>query len=373
MIDKELQEEVLRIKQFLQQQQPREGKKIPGAPDPITPVGGYGATFSRPSKTEPQQELFVPLTGTDLMKEWSVGWEAIFDFARQDKMIPYEPEQYNLKIRIKDDFGMLTVVYSPEERQDYFSRWLYHPNEVEAFEVQHPEIIEAWRRKVVSKQMISIPESPDTPAPTPEQTDPKAFIRALQIAYKSDNEISVKVGTKTPKTYSFADMRFDREDTKAWQALIQILKSSDHLYHVGKAYGAGKKRNPTYDNNHAILREISKKIVSFLNEPTPHLPDNFKIFELRKDKRPGTYGPKFGIPGLSIDSDYNDLSKDALIAGIETLSSRKAILENRGDENSEKELSRITTELEGKIILAIKNNWLGQNRAASYLNPPAED
>lgn len=217
--------------------------------------------------------------------------------------------------------------------------------------------------------------APAPATPTPEQTDPEAVIRNLQIAYESDTEISVKVGTKKQKTYSSTDMGFAREDTKAWRALIQILKSPDHSYHVGVAYGEGKKRNPTYDNNRAILREISKKIVSSFNKTnTPPLPDNFQIFERNKAERSGTYGPKFAIPILSIgDVDYNDLSRDTLIADIEELSSRRAVLDSRGGEDSEKELCRIIAELEGKVIIAVNKKWLGQNRAKSYLNPPTAD
>ncbi len=121
--------------------------RIPQAPPPITPVGWSGLTPSRPPKTDPPKEPFVYITGTELMKRWSVGWEAIFDWARQETLTPYEPELQYLRRRVKYDFGMLSD-YSPKDREEYFSKWLYYPNDVEAFKAQHGKILDGWREKV---------------------------------------------------------------------------------------------------------------------------------------------------------------------------------------------------------------------------------
>ncbi|MCX5847724.1 MAG: hypothetical protein NTW12_15435 [Deltaproteobacteria bacterium] len=212
--------------------------------------------------------------------------------------------------------------------------------------------------------------SEPTPA-LPEQTDPETFIRSVSISYLSDTEVSVKIGTKGPKTYSYNDLRFQRENTKAWRALIEILQSSDHLYHVGVAHGAGKARNKTYDANRQKLGEISKKFVSFLNETCkPQLPDDFKIFKIKKDVRPGTYEPKFIVSNRSTeDARYDSYSKDGLITEIEDLSLRKAALEKRGDKDSENKLYQIVDKLNAAIIIAIDKKWLERHRAESYLNP----
>ncbi|MDO9228366.1 MAG: hypothetical protein Q7U03_02255 [Syntrophales bacterium] len=164
MIDKELQEEVLRLKQLIQQQ-PREGKKVSGAPPPITPLSGYGVTYSRPQKIEPQKEHFVPITGTELMQKWSVGWQAIFDLARQNALTPDKPKRW--KDCIDYDSGMLSFQYSQQEREEYFSQWLYHPIDAEAFEKQHGKIIDEWRRKLVCKEDKPQHDTASIPAAAP--------------------------------------------------------------------------------------------------------------------------------------------------------------------------------------------------------------
>ncbi len=216
--------------------------------------------------------------------------------------------------------------------------------------------------------------APASAAP-PEQRDHETFIRNLQIAYESDTKISIRTGKEQPITYPYDKIGFAREDTKQWRTLINILKSSDNLFHAGVARGAGKIGNKPYSANQKILVEISQKLISLINKvDNIQLPDKTKLFELKKGDYPGTYKPKFIVSNFNIgDEKYADLSKDTLIAEIEKLSGRKAILAGRGDQDSEKEFTQINEELEAKIILALKNNWLGKHRAASYLNPSTED
>jgi hypothetical protein len=144
------------------------------------------------------------------------------------------------------------------------------------------------------------------------EKDSESFICSLQLSFVSDTEIRIKAGDKKSKTYSYKDLGFDREDTKEWLTLIKILKSEDNLHYIGKAHGTGstaveiggkvskvanKVRRKEYDAAHKILRSISKKFVSLLNETHKlQLPDKFHIFELIKNDCPGTYGPKLSLP-----------------------------------------------------------------------------
>ncbi|MBN2180141.1 MAG: hypothetical protein JW743_12035 [Deltaproteobacteria bacterium] len=349
-------------------------KGITKAPDPLNPVDGLGPLLPHRRDTEPPKELFVPITGIELMERWSVGWEAIFDFARQDKLVPYEPNPTRLEACVRYDFGMLSRAYTQEEREQYFSQWLYHPDDVEAFENQHEEILDQWREKHAS----SLEKQTDTERPEMSdmlasygKTDPECYIESVSISYKNGLDIIVRVGNGDPKTYSYEDLGFRREDTKTWLAFIQILKSEDHLYYVGKAHGSRKIRNKQYDAHQQILRDISRKVVEFLNVTyKSQLPSNFHIFQRIHSERPGTYGPKFDVPPPSInDVDYTDYPKAELIAEIERLSEEKKTLELQGGNNSKDMLSQIMAKLEAAIEVASKKEFLGPNRIKGYLNP----
>jgi len=215
---------------------------------------------------------------------------------------------------------------------------------------------------------------PNTTLPTEEKSnilDPESFIRSLQVSYLSDTEVNIKVDKQRSKKYHHKALGFKRENTKGWRAFIQILKSADHLYHVGQAHGKGYERNKQYDANQNRLREISKKIVSFLKEAyKQQLPDNLQIFDLKKNDRPGTYEPKFIISKFGTDDVYyNSYSKAELIEEIEKLSELKGELEDRGDEDSESRICQITEKLNSAIAIATEKKYLDRHRAESYLNP----
>ncbi|MFH2119849.1 MAG: hypothetical protein ABIJ25_05565 [Pseudomonadota bacterium] len=127
-------------------------KGISKAPPPITPLSGYGVTYSRPQKTDRQKEFFVPITGTELMKKWSVGWEAIFDWERQKILTPEQMEW-------RENYRVLMSVYTQNDREEYFAQWLYRPHDVESFEIKYPHIIDEWREKAVSREDIENPNA----------------------------------------------------------------------------------------------------------------------------------------------------------------------------------------------------------------------
>lgn len=208
-----------------------------------------------------------------------------------------------------------------------------------------------------------------------EVKDSDGFIRSLQVSFVSDTEIKIKAENKKSKTYSNEYLGFNRENTKEWGTLIQILQSKDHIYHVGKAYGMGKIRNKKYDANRSMLRVISKKLISFLNVThRQKLPGNFQIFEIIKSEKSGTYGPKFTISNLNTENaHYDNYPKDELIEEIEKLCKQRDALTDRGDKDSENKLLKIINKLQDAITTAVIKEWIPQHRATSYLNPSIED
>jgi hypothetical protein len=213
---------------------------------------------------------------------------------------------------------------------------------------------------------------PDIPLPQ-KQTDMENFIRSLQVAFVNDTEIRIKGGNKNAKKYDKKELGFIKENSKIWDEFINILKSNDHYYHVGKARGAKMVRKKSYNVAQKVLVEINKRLVSFFNETFQlQLPKNYKTYELipYKNDAPGKYRFKFKIKNNS-DADikgFEKLSKDELLSQIETLSGEYRKLSKEGNEEAEKKILKIKDQLNDAVVIACSEGWLAQNRARSYLN-----
>jgi len=144
--------------------------KITQAPPPITPVSGFGIIKEQTNKPHKKQEVFIPVDGVELMRQWAVDWKCLFDFARQGVLIPDEPK--HIQRCIDYDFGMLSY-YPPEEIDGYFSQWRYNPINIEKFEAEHPDIIEAWQKKVTTSDNKEQKQDDTEPTPAP-QVEPQA-------------------------------------------------------------------------------------------------------------------------------------------------------------------------------------------------------
>ena len=195
MTSKKDQEETL--KSFIQKHSIGKGG-ISKAPPPITPLSGYGyipQKTSNPKALEPQKELFEPVTGTELLKKWSVGWEAIFFLASEGWLTPFKPNQLELRRKVEDDSGMLSSVYTQQERDQYFSQWLYRPRDVEAFEAQHGGTLDRWREKIVSKENNKTPQKAETKTGEPRQLKASQQDKqaALDIAEKYIHECKNRI------------------------------------------------------------------------------------------------------------------------------------------------------------------------------------
>lgn len=218
---------------------------------------------------------------------------------------------------------------------------------------------------------------PDIPLPQ-KQTDMENFIRSLQVAFVSDTEIRIKGGNKNAKKYDKKELGFIKENSKIWNEFINILKSNDHYYHVGKARGAKRERKKSYDVGQKILVEINKKIVPFLNKTYQmQLPQKYKVYELIPERKeaPGTYRFKFQIKNNS-DSDikgFEELSREELLSQIEALSEKYKLLSKKGDEETENQIYKIKDQLTAAVEIACNNKWIGRYQALGYLNDSESD
>ena len=245
------------------------------------------------------------------------------------------------------------------------------------FQFKYQEVIDFEQNNgfiVKGQKDYPLPEIPDIPIPhaatARDQANPESFIRSLVVSYENDSEIRIKAGTQKQKICSCEAMGF-KKNSITWRTLLQILQIKDHLYHLGVAHGPQKVRNKSYDINYKRLVEISKKFVSFLNNTYRlQLPDKYQIFELVKNEHPGIYRPKFIVSIFGTeDSHYDTFSNDELIKEIEDLSDKLSDLKEKGDEDSEKEMYKITNKIQTALVIAHDNGWITRNRVASYLNP----
>jgi hypothetical protein len=208
--------------------------------------------------------------------------------------------------------------------------------------------------------------------------DHETFIRSMQISFVSNTEIKIKSGNKKSRVFNQKELGFQKNNSNIWNALIEILKTSDHFYRVGKARGTGKIRKTSYDVNQKILAGINKKIITFLNKQyDAQLPDNFKVYELVPEgqEAPGIYKLKFQICNLDSlkENDYKDYSKEKLLSEIKKLSSESAKLSSKGDEVSGQKENEKRSQLNSAITIACEKNWLTQNQARTYLHTKQEE
>ena len=184
----------------------------------------------------------------------------------------------------------------------------------------------------------------------------EALLRSIEFSIVSDEEIKVRGGGKKAKVYTMKELGFKKPTSQMSNTFIKILRSKDHRYHVGVAHGAGKQRNRAYDVNQKRLSNINERLTAFFKQTYGwDLPQDFKVFELMKGERSGTYGFKFKIcREVNVDeAGLNSLPKDNLLELIEKLSLEKGNLSTRGDESSETNRSKIVPSEKVNLTFAI--------------------
>lgn len=213
--------------------------KITQAPPPIRPVSGLGLVRTSTNQPHEKQEVFIPVDGVELMLQWAVDWKCLFDLARQGFLIPDEPK--HIQGCIENDFGMLSY-YPPDEIEKYFSQWRYNPIIIEKFEAEHPEIIEAWQKKVKAsdnkEQKQDVTET--TPAP---QTGNYFKQNGKHWAIKFENEFAAHVDHVDGLLYIAHLLEKPGEDI-----------SDQTLYQLAK----GVTLKDAIDANEMIERNLSK-------------------------------------------------------------------------------------------------------------------
>jgi hypothetical protein len=206
----------------------------------------------------------------------------------------------------------------------------------------------------------------------PKLFDSEKFVRSLRISYLNDTEIRIGEMGKKAKTYGKKELGFIKENSKTWDAFINILKVPDHRYYVGTAHGANKTRKHSYDVSQKTLSEISNKLVSFLSETYRiQLPDKFKLFERAIDDKPGTYQLKVQVSGSKekTKDQFETMPENELLAAIADLSAQFKKISKFGDEEAEEKGQKISAQLYSAVEIAGKKGWLTPNRARYYLSP----
>lgn len=151
------------------------------------------------------------------------------------------------------------------------------------------------------------------------------------MSYENDEQINIQESGKTVKPVTCQSLGFRDKSTKEWKTLLEILRSTDHIYWIGVQGRSSKVRNKDYDAQRKRLESINKKLVVHLSRNySIMLPDGYKLFELDPGEKKGTYRFKFQI----VDDSGN--TKET--ANKETaLSALKDLIRNGASEKEKKE------------------------------------
>lgn len=136
----------------------------------------------------------------------------------------------------------------------------------------------------------------------PQQSDKQAIalIKSLKVWCENDVEILIQKPNQkaiicTPDMLSFRDA-----NTKQWNNLIRLLKSSDGMF----SYGDNKNQAKS------TWKVIEKKLIVFLSDKfNLSLPDNFKLFSPSQGEI-GKREPLFKVSNVKGESGYNFNSLD---------------------------------------------------------------
>jgi len=262
------------------------------------------------------------------------------DFSDEENAI-IEAHNSTLDSCLHLNFDRLYAAYRDSPPSDYYSQWMwvnidlgtsikeeYGPDFVhlETRYVLYGTEQEANEKVRAGEPEPAATETPITPQQaTPNGIDPESFIRALQVSYLDNTEVKIQHKGKH-KNYTCESMGFRDSNTEEWKTFLKILNAMDdnyreHTYRLGPAHYINKKthqkaRIGEYDKKLNLLKEIDKKLISFL---TKHynvaFPVGFKSYERQPAKGKGIYSFKFQIP--SAPPSYK--TKDQALKYLEVL------------------------------------------------------
>lgn len=205
--------------------------------------------------------------------------------------------------------------------------FLFKMVEVEEYERTHGLIPQNPQTEPVDLSTIPNSSTPDSAA-SPEQIDPEAFIRSLQVFHVDNTTIKIQYKRKSTD-YTCKSIGFRDSKTKAWVTFLEILQSKDHFYKLGPAnyYDEGlRKKVPVkeYSRRKALLKEIKKKLLYFLSKQYGVVfPPRVKLYELQPTQGDGVYLFLFQIP---LDKPSYK-TKDQALRLLETLIQEEASTE----------------------------------------------
>jgi len=263
----------------------------------------------------------IPITGTDLMKKWSLDATALLLLSYEKILFPELPKDF------RDDICWL-LTRDSETQTNYLSRCIYDQDITDVVEVIFANHLESVSKKVTDQQehltatATDISNSDNTQSNT---VDPDVYIHKLGVAFINDRSILIKAPGSKEQEFTCDQMGF-KESERTWELLIEVLQSKDHLCHVGVySHDRDVVKNRNYNNWLKRLSNLSRKVVSFLNkEYYASLPKGFNIFENRKGyERAGAYKPKFNIIDNRYfvgEHDINNMSDTELVNKIKELS-----------------------------------------------------
>ncbi len=178
-------------------------------------------------------------------------------------------------------------------------------------------------------------------------------IKKIIICYENDNEIKIKIPSKSPKDIRYDQLGFTRNNTDEWEALLKILKEG--IYDVGKSK-KGKVKIPTYYSNLALLKVINKKLINGINSIfKTTIPINSKFFENIRSNS-GHYRPVFKTKGDLPDASYYQMAKDELMKCIYAFHK-----EYRRTDNEE-----ILKELKQALEVALKKGYMTKQEVEEF-------
>ena len=162
---------------------------------------------------------------------------------------------------------------------------------------------------------------------TAETSEAENFIRDLKVSYLDNTEVKIQYKGKR-KNYTCESMGFRDSKTEEWKTFLKILEAMDdeyreHTYRLGPAHYINKnthqkERIGEYDRRLRLLKELDKKIITFL---TKHynvtFPAGFKSYERQPTKGKGIYSFKFQMPLATATPSYK--TKEQALEYLEML------------------------------------------------------
>jgi hypothetical protein len=242
---------------------------------------------------------------------------------------------------------------------------IFRIEDVKEFEVKHGK-----GKKETSEQKIPTASHKDEPV----ETGAEDFVRNLRVSFENDNEIRIQEPNEIAKCISCQSLGFRNNKAKAWNTFIEILQNSPHTYYIGPAYEyvqvysdpdkiegekrklkySGKgERKKSYDRRYKRLREISTKIVPYLNDHYPvQIPSKYKLFEQCSDDN--TFKFKFQV--MSREEASN---KDKVLGEFESCT----------EEYRETEDPSLLEKIHELALTILEREWLTNDEIKNAIQP----